>query len=70
MNYILCSKDMSEIPEEQCCNKCDECPIEHVDWTELMIQISDVMRKANRIRPIISHREAVLMIKDIVKEVE
>lgn len=69
-NYITCSKDMSEVPETACINNCTECELFRTDWEELMLQISDVMREANRLRPIMTHEEAVRKIKDIVKEVE
>lgn len=68
--YITCSKDMSEVPETACTNNCAECELFRTDWEELMLQISDVMREANRLRPIMTHEEAVRKIKDIVKEVE
>lgn len=32
MNYILCSKDMSEIPENRCCNNCKICPFNPDRW--------------------------------------
>lgn len=39
------------------------------DFEELMLQISDVMRAANKLRPSITHEEAVLKIYNIVVEV-
>lgn len=39
------------------------------DYEEMMLQISDVMRAANKLRPSITHEEAVLMIYKIVVEV-
>ena len=39
------------------------------DYEEMMLQISDVMREANKLRPIITHEEAVLKIYNIVVEV-
>lgn len=39
------------------------------DYEEMMLQISDVMRAANKLRPNITHEEAVLKIYNIVVEV-
>ena len=39
------------------------------DYEEIMLQISDVMREANKLRPAITHEEAVLKIYNIVVEV-
>lgn len=39
------------------------------DYEEMMLQISDVMRAANKLRPDITHKEAVLKIYNIVVEV-
>ena len=36
------------------------------DFEEMMLQISDVMRQANKIRPIMTHEEAVKAIRKIV----
>lgn len=80
-NYITCSKDMSEVPETACINNCDVCAlyqnlkpdysdINEPDWEELMLQISDVMREANRVRPDMTHEQAVRKIKEIVRNVE
>lgn len=38
------------------------------DYEEMMLQISDVMRAANKLRPNITHKEAVLKIFHIVEE--
>lgn len=38
------------------------------DYEEMMLQISDVMRAANKLRPVITHKEAVLKIFHIVEE--
>lgn len=37
-----------------------------MDYEEMMLQISDVMRHANRLRPIMNHEEAVKAIRNIV----
>ena len=37
------------------------------DYEELMLQISDVMREANRVRPELSHEQAVKNIRGIVE---
>lgn len=37
------------------------------DYEELMLQISDVMREANRIRPVLYHEQAITKIRDIVE---
>lgn len=37
-----------------------------MDYEEMMLQISDVMRHANRLRPIMTHEEAVKAIRNIV----
>lgn len=37
------------------------------DYEELMLQISDVMREANRVRPIMTHEQAVKNIRGIVE---
>ena len=37
-----------------------------MDYEEMMLQISDVMRHANRLRPIMTHEEAVKSIRKIV----
>ena len=39
------------------------------DYEEMMLQISDVMRTANKLRPAITHEEAILQIYNIVVEV-
>lgn len=69
-NYITCSKDMSEVPETACINNCAECELFRTDWEELMLQISDVMREANRVIPDLTHEQAVRKIKEIVRNVE
>lgn len=70
MKYVTCSKDMSEVPEQACINNCAACELFHTDWEELMLQISDVMREANRVRPDMTHEQAVRKIKEIVRNVE
>lgn len=42
---------------------------DHMDYEEIMLQISDVMRQANKLRPNITHEEAVKAICKIVKGV-
>lgn len=37
-----------------------------MDYEEMMLQISDVMRHANRLRPTLTHEEAVKAIRNIV----
>ena len=37
------------------------------DYEELMLQISDVMREANRVRPELSHEQAIKNIRGIVE---
>lgn len=37
------------------------------DYEELMLQISDVMREANRVRPDLSHEQAIKNIRGIVE---
>lgn len=37
-----------------------------IDYEEMMLQVSDVMRQANRVRPIVSHEEAINAIREIV----
>lgn len=37
-----------------------------MDYEEIMLQISDVMREANRVRPDIYHEQAVKKIQEIV----
>lgn len=39
------------------------------DYEEMMLQISDIMRKANRVRPTITHEEAVKAIREIVNPI-
>ena len=39
----------------------------NVDYEELMLQVSDVMREANRLRPILSHEQAIKNIRGIVE---
>lgn len=36
------------------------------DYEEMMLQISDVMREANKVRPIMTHEDAVKAIRNIV----
>lgn len=37
------------------------------DYEEMILQISDVMRAANKLRPILSHEQAVKNIRGIVE---
>lgn len=39
-----------------------------MDYEEMMLQISDVMRHANRLRPTLTHEEAVKAIRSIVAQ--
>lgn len=37
-----------------------------IDYEEMMLQVSGVMRQANRVRPTMSHEEAINAIREIV----
>lgn len=38
------------------------------DYEEMMLQISDIMRQANKVRPLMTHEEAVKKIRLIVNQ--
>lgn len=38
------------------------------DYEEMILQISDIMRQANKVRPIMTHEEAVKAIRLIVNQ--